>query len=493
MSGVRELTALLAPWASPPAPVPLTGVALDSRALRPGSLFLAVPGGARHGAEFLDPALAAGAAAVAYEPAPGLDAAALEARCAAAGVPAVAVSGLGAAAGAIAARFHGEPSQALTVIGVTGTDGKTSVSHYTAQLLDGVVGRCGLVGTLGHGFAGALEAGSLTTPDATRLQAALAELRDQGARAVVMEVSSHALAQARVDAVAFDVAVLTNLGRDHLDYHGTLAAYAEAKSRLFAWAGLRARVLNLDDALGARLATGHEGVIGYGEAEGAALRLEAVTARETGLAVSARVGGRRLDFELPLLGRFNAWNALAAVGVLLALGGDPEAARPALARLRPVPGRMERFGGGDRPLAVVDYAHTPGALEAALIAVRRHCTGRLWCVFGCGGERDTGKRPLMGGVASRLAHQVVLTSDNPRGEDPRAILEDIRQGCDGPAEVAVEPDREAAIARALGQAAPGDVVLVAGKGHEDYQIVGERRLAFSDRATVRTLLAGEVV
>lgn len=493
MSGVRELTALLAPWASPPAPVTLTGVFLDSRALAPGSLFLAVAGRSRHGAAFVDAALGAGAAAVAYEPAPGLDPRGLERRCAAAQVPAVAVPGLGRLAGDIAARFHGDPSRALAVVGVTGTDGKSSVSHYAAQLLEAAYGRCGLIGTLGHGFAGALAAGTHTTPDAAGVQAQLAALRDAGARAVMMEVSSHALDQARVDAVAFEVAVLTNLSREHLDYHGSMAAYAEAKARLFRWSTLRARVLNLDDGFGRRLAAEHPGAIGYGTDPAAPLRLEAVTPREQGLAVTVSARGRSGEVTLPLLGRFNAANALAALGVLDALGGDAGDALPALAGLRPVPGRMERFGGGERPLVVVDYAHTPAALAAALAATREHCRGRLWCVFGCGGDRDAGKRPLMGAAAARWADHVVLTDDNPRHESPAAILADIRAGCDGAADVRTIADRTAAVRHALESAAPGDAVLVAGKGHEDCQIVGERRLAFSDRDLVRGALAGEVV
>jgi len=493
MSGVRELTALLAPWASPPAPVRVTGVALDSRALAPGSLFLAVAGRSRHGAAFVDAAIAAGAGAVAYEPAPGVDTARLERRCNEAAVPVVAVPGLGRLAGDIAARFHADPSRALTVVGVTGTDGKSSVTHFAAQLLEAAGWRCGIMGTLGHGFAGALAAGTHTTPDATGVQAALAALRAAGAQAVVMEVSSHALDQGRVDAVAFDVAVLTNLSREHLDYHGSMAAYAAAKARLFGWRDLRARVLNLDDALGRRLAAGHERVIGYGADAVAALRLRAVTPQAQGLSVTLELRGRGAEVTLPLLGRFNAANALAALGVVEALGGDPVAALPALAGLRPVPGRMEPFGGGDRPLVVVDYAHTPAALEAALAATREHCQGRLWCVFGCGGERDAGKRPLMGAVATRWADHVVLTNDNPRQESPEAILAEIRAGCAGAADVRTIAERAKAVRHALAAAAPGDVVLVAGKGHEDCQILGDRRLAFSDRDAVRAALAGEVV
>jgi UDP-N-acetylmuramoyl-L-alanyl-D-glutamate--2,6-diaminopimelate ligase len=485
------LDLLLAGFASEPAPrVSVSGISADSRAVSPGDLFLACAGRSTHGLRFAGDAVRAGATAIAWEPAPGIE------RPGPA-VPAVAVPRLSRRLGAIAHRWYGEPSAAIAVAGVTGTNGKTSCTHFVAQAASALGRRCGVSGTLGAGFPGALEPTDLTTPDALAVHRTLARLRGQGARAVAMEVSSHALDQARVDGVRFDVAALTNLSHDHLDYHGDMQAYADAKSRLFSEHAPRAAVLNCGDALG-------RGLVARVPASTALVLVapqDPLPARAHWLAASSiesDAAGLRLavtgsygDCELRtrLLGAFNADNLLVSLGVLLLWGFDLDAAANALARVDAPPGRMERFGGsGGRPLVIVDYAHSPDALAKALAAARAHCRGELWCVFGCGGERDPGKRPMMGAIAEQHAEHVVVTDDNPRGEDGNGIVAAILSGMQAPRRAVVERDRRAAIRHALRAARPEDAVLVAGKGHEDSQIVGARRLPFSDRAVVAALL-----
>lgn len=489
-----SLGALLAPWSRADLDVHVGAVALDSRRLTEGSLFLALPGGNHHGLQFTAQAVDAGAAAIAWDEAPDSLVDSALRQCRAHGVVLVRVPGLRRRAGEIAARFHGDPSHGVPVTGVTGTDGKTSVSQFIGQALHAGGTPCGIVGTLGYGLAGHLRAGTHTTPDAGELQRELAELRDAGARAVAMEVSSHALDQYRVAGVRFACAVLTNLSRDHLDYHGSMEAYAEAKASLFRTQGLKAAVLNIDDGFGRAL---YEELgttvdcLRYSLDPAAEAELTACTVSQHpgGLEIDARINGQGLSLAVPLLGRFNAANILAVAGALVALGWRPADLPGPLGRLTPVPGRMERFSAPGRADIIVDYAHTPAALEAALAAVRAHYPGALWCVFGCGGDRDRGKRPLMGEVAARLADHVVLTDDNPRTENPETILAEIRAGT-ASSSVEVRRDRRAAIAGALDRAREGDAILVAGKGHEDYQIVGETRLDFSDRETVATLLKG---
>jgi len=475
-------------------PTLVRGLALDSRGVEPGTLFLACRGSAGHGLEHLQAALAAGAAAVAFEP-PFTP---LPRDCP---VPLVPVPGLAARAGAIAARYYGRPGEDLLAIAVTGTNGKTSVTHLVAGMLGGA-GSCdaGLIGTLGSGRPGALRQGRLTTPDAVSLQRLLAEFRDAGLGAAVLEASSHALDQHRLDAVPIDVAVFTNLSRDHLDYHGDLERYKQVKSRLFARPGLRAAVVNIDDpAAPAMLAACPAGVRRFGVGFGGGQALEALEAVDelllaepprpggTGIGFRLHAGGAALECSSRLIGRFNAENLALALGVARALDLPLEQAARALAALPPVPGRLECFGGGPgKPLAVVDYAHTPAALAAALAALRE--TGRrpLVLVFGCGGDRDRGKRPEMGAVA-RAADRVILTSDNPRSEAPAGIIEAIAEGLAGHEAVQVIPERAEAIRRSLAEAPAEAVVLVAGKGHEDYQEIAGRRLPFSDRALVASL------
>lgn len=489
------LSGLLAGFAAVPRALdrPVADLALDSREVRPGGLFLACRGRRRHGLDFLDEALARDPAAVAWEPD---GRAAPEAPAAIAAVP---VADLGRCTSAIAGRFFGEPSAALDVVGVTGTNGKSSTVLMIAEALEAHGTGAGVIGTLGAGRYGALSEPGLTTPDAVAVQRLLAGFRDAGLAAAAMEASSHGIDQGRVDGVRFRVAVFTNLSRDHLDYHGSESAYFEAKARLFTLPGLRAAVVNLDDPQGRalldRLAPGVT-AIGYTLAGATDPRCRVVAAR----AVRAHADG--LDIELDgdygharvrsnLTGRFNAANLLAVLGALLALDRPFAAAAESLAALHPAPGRMERFGGGDAaPLAIVDYAHTPDALDKVLAAAREHVAGRLIAVFGCGGDRDRGKRALMAAVAARYADFIVVTDDNPRTEDPAAIVTDIRAGFPAAAAVRIEHDRRRAIALALAGARPGDVVVVAGKGHETYQIAGAERRPFDDREVVKALLRG---
>lgn len=461
---------------------------LDSRKVRPGDLFLAVPGLAQDGRTHIADAVARGAAAVAYE---AEGAAQLDV----AGAELVPIKGLAAQLSAIAGRFYGEPGRALNLVGVTGTNGKTSVSQLVAQALDLLGERCGIVGTLGNGFYEALHSGRHTTPDPIAVQATLAELKQAGARAVVMEVSSHGLDQGRVAALDFDVAVFTNLSRDHLDYHGSMDAYGAAKARLFAWPQLKCRVINLDDDFGCQLAAEQfdSRLIGYSLGDASAY-LYCPEASFGDHGVQARVltpQGEGL-LRSTLLGRFNLSNLLAVVGALLGLGHPLDEILAVIPRLQGPIGRMQRFGGGHLPLVVVDYAHTPDALEKVLEALRPHVDGRLLCLFGCGGDRDRGKRPLMAAVAERLADAVLVTDDNPRTEDPAQIIADIRSGFARPESVEFVHGRGDAIARLIAAAEPGDVVVLAGKGHEDYQEIAGVRHAFSDLTeTTKALQAWE--
>jgi UDP-N-acetylmuramoyl-L-alanyl-D-glutamate--2,6-diaminopimelate ligase len=473
--------------------VPVTRLVSDSRQVRRGDTFVAYPGERADGRRFIEAAIAAGANAVLWE-AEGFQWRDQWA------IPNLAVGGLRYRIGEIAAHVYGDPSEKLWMIGVTGTNGKTSCAHWLARCLTAVGRKTAIVGTLGNGFPDCLAPALNTTPDAIALQAALKDYLEAGARGVAMEVSSHGLAQGRVNGIRFDVALLTNLSRDHLDYHGDMASYAAAKAGLFAWPGLRHAVLNLDDPFGRELAgkLGCTGVnlVGYSleggrEGGGLSIRARRVEADERGVRFEAASPWGTVRVESPLLGRFNASNLLGVLATLLVSGVGLEDAARELGRLGPVKGRLERLGGDGKPLVVVDYAHTPDALEKVLLALREIMaveTGslKLTCVFGCGGDRDRGKRALMGEVASRLADEVVVTSDNPRGEDPRAIIADIVTGMG--ANYHVIEDRAAAIDYAIKGARPGDVVLVAGKGHEDYQEIAGVRFPFNDAEVARRAL-----
>ncbi len=470
------------------------GITADSRRIAPGDVFAAWPGHATDGRRFLPAAIAAGAAAVLWESGDGFHAES-------APVPSIPVAGLRELAGHLAHAIHGRPSEALWLAGVTGTNGKTTVSQWLARALGELGCRCGIVGTLGNGFPDQLVAGLNTTPDALELHRTLAGFVADGAQATAMEVSSIGLDQGRVNGACFDLAIFTNLSRDHLDYHGTMEAYAAAKARLFALPGLRHAVLNLDDAYGLslarRLADQGMTVIGYTRvaSNAAALRGgrvligDRLQASPAGLRFTALWGEAHAELEVRMVAPFNVSNLLAVMAALLARGVPFDEATHVAARLTPPEGRMQLVGGVGEPLVVIDYAHTPDALAKVLEAVRTTATGRggrLVCVFGCGGDRDPGKRPLMGEVARQLADRVVITSDNPRSEDPLKIIDAVAAGAGTAAERVV--DRAQAIAIAIGEAAADDVVVLAGKGHEPYQEVLGQRLPFSDLEQARLAL-----
>ncbi len=475
----------------------ITRLVTDSRLVAPGDTFVAYPGEQADGRQYIAQAIARGANAVIWE-AHGYS------WNDAWQVPNLAVRDLRHHAGAIADHVYGHPSQKLWMVGVTGTNGKTSCSHWIAQSLAALGRKAALLGTLGNGFPPELEPTLNTTPDAIRLHGLLADYLRAGAQAVAMEVSSHALAQGRVNAVQYDVALLTNLSRDHLDYHGDMVSYAAVKRRLFDWRALKYAVLNLDDAFGLELATqlqeAEVEVIGYGLEPAALALAERLGIRMVhGAALHMQASGLRLEvhsswgsapLESRLLGRFNASNLLGALAVLLVSGTELADAVRALGQMRAVAGRMQTFGGEGCPAVIVDYAHTPDALEKVLHALREIVVadgGRLICVFGCGGDRDRGKRPMMGAVAARLANLSFVTSDNPRSENPQDIIDAILGGMGGGRCQIVE-DRAQAIEQAIAGARRQDAVLVAGKGHEDYQEIRGVKHHFSDGEAVQRAL-----
>ncbi|GAC1524766.1 MAG: UDP-N-acetylmuramoyl-L-alanyl-D-glutamate--2,6-diaminopimelate ligase [Vulcanimicrobiaceae bacterium] len=475
-----------------PRDVPVVAISHDSRTVTAGTLFVALRGERADGQDFVATALAAGASAVV------VDAAYASAATLPPAAPIVVVDDTYRALSALAAALYAHPSRALRVAGVTGTNGKTTVTHLVAAMLGEANVAAGRIGTLGARFGGAMWSLENTTPLALELQALLAEMLARGARAVAMEASSHALAQGRVADVAFAVAALTNVTRDHLDYHGTFDAYAAAKRTLFDRAPVA--VLNADDACGRAWATELRAlgktVVSYALDGGASPGDRAghepaptLVARDVALRAdgsSFTCDGTPVTLRLP--GRFNVSNALAALGIARTYGVPDDVSARALAAFDRVPGRMEHLAGAGVDV-IVDYAHTPDALDVVLATARETARGRLAVVFGCGGDRDRGKRPLMGRIARARADRLVVTSDNPRGEEPQAILEDILSGIDDRRDVTALVDRRAAIRRAILESEPGDVVVVAGKGHETYQIVGTVVNHFDDRDEVRAALA----
>jgi UDP-N-acetylmuramoyl-L-alanyl-D-glutamate--2,6-diaminopimelate ligase len=478
LQGIAETTAA--------GPIVVSGLALDSRQVRSGEAFFALRGTRGHGIEFVQGAVQRGASVVLAEAPPcALDDP---------GVPVLWIDSLHTFVGEIAARFFGRPSESMRVIGITGTNGKTSTVQLLAQALEKLGHRAATIGTLGAGLHGQLREGERTTPDAIAVQRLMAEFHGGGATHVAMEVSSHALEQGRVAAMDFDVAAFTNLTRDHLDYHGSMQAYGAAKAKLFAWPTLEAAVINIDDAFGHELASQvAPGVRGLtlsaaGDAQASLAASDIVTSAE-GVAFQVRTPWGEHRIRSRLLGRFNVANLLTVIGCLGALGESFARVVEAVESLEPVNGRMNRIGGEHGlPLVVVDYAHTPDALEQALAALRAHCDARLICVFGCGGERDPGKRPQMGGIAERLADIAIVTDDNPRGEDGDLIVSQILAGMKQPQAATVLRDREAAIRAALQMANVGDVVLIAGKGHETYQEGAGGKRAFDDMAVAQAIL-----
>ncbi|MGA9665962.1 MAG: UDP-N-acetylmuramoyl-L-alanyl-D-glutamate--2,6-diaminopimelate ligase [Gallionella sp.] len=491
--------------------VPVTRLVTDSREIRRGDTFVAYPGEKIDGRQFIADAIAKGANAVIWEARNFTWDAAWQ-------VPNLGVSDLRHKAGWLADFVYGSPSRDMWVVGVTGTNGKTSTSHWIARALSDAGKKCALIGTLGNGFAGALQATANTTPDAVRVHGLLAGYLRAGAQAVAMEVSSHALSQGRVNGVQFDVAMLTNLSRDHLDYHGDMESYAAAKRKLLDWQQLRYVVLNLDDAYGAELAeqlqdgdapspqsspaSGRGGereeqhsipeVIGYGLSDAGLQLAERLGLRMVygnllemsgqGLRIAVHSSWGTAELNSALVGRFNAANLLGALAVSLVSGLELDDAVQSLNRVPPVPGRMQRLGETWQPTVIVDYAHTPDALEKVLQALREASLatgGKLICVFGCGGDRDRGKRAMMGTVAERFSDHCIVTSDNPRGEDPRDIIAEIVTGMSKDNHQ-VMPERAEAIKGAISHARQGDTVLIAGKGHEDYQEIKGVRHPFSD-------------
>jgi len=451
------------------------GMVADSRRVQPGDIFLAFPGAAHDGRAHIAGAIHAGAAAVAWEPNGFQWDSAWR-------VPHLPVVDLKAHAPALAAAWYEQPSQTLWITGVTGTNGKTSVAQWLAAAFTGLDRKTAAIGTLGNGFPGNLVAASHTTPDAVSLQALLADYRAAGAAGVAMEVSSHGLDQGRVTGVEFDVAVFTNLSRDHLDYHGNMNNYAAAKARLFQMPNLQAAVLNADDELGSTLIEQlHDSptrVLSYGLKYGE-LRAEHCQADRTGLKLNFTSPWGHGSLNSPLLGEFNAYNLLAVLGALLVSNVSLANAVSALEALRPVAGRMQRVDStNDAPTVIIDFAHTPDALDKVLSTLKPLTRGRLICVFGCGGGRDTGKRPLMGAAVAAHANLAIVTSDNPRNEDPVHIVADILTGM--PPGQTVILDRRAAIWHAIEQAEPEDIIVLAGKGHEDYQEIHGIKHPFSD-------------
>lgn len=474
---------------------------LDSRRVGRGDVFIALRGNAADGRDYLSAAASNGAAAALVD-ADGWDerSAAFNEHA----IPVRAVPHLRRLIGPLAADFYRHPSEHLLSIGVTGTNGKTSSTQWIAQLLTLAGRRCAVIGTIGVGFAGeALAEASLTTPDPVSLQREVRALLDAGAQALAMEVSSIGLEQGRLNGMKIDVALFTNLTRDHLDHHGTMQRYEAAKSLLFDWPTLSHAVINLDDAAGCRLiprlAKRGVAVIGYcttgviGTATGVAhlLTARAIRATAHGLAFDATLDDRTIPVEVPLVGQFNVENLLGVLGVMHACGIEFERAVAALKQLDPPPGRMQQISVPDAPLAVIDYAHTPDALTKALAALRPLVEargGRLWVVFGAGGDRDAGKRAPMGAAAALAADVVVITSDNPRTENADAIVAQIASGATNARELITIVDRSQAIAHAVASAAPADVVLIAGKGHESYQIIGAIKRPFSDVSQARAAL-----
>jgi len=464
-------------------------VTLDSRTATRDGLFLACRGLKSHGLEYLDRALAAGVSAVVWEPAPGVDAPHTPEN-----VVCLAVPELGRQLGRIADRFFDAPSRRLRIAGVTGTNGKTTTCWLLAQALDQLGERGGYSGTLGFGPVNALKATTHTTPDCISVHRHLSDLHAMGVRTLGMEVSSHALAQDRVDAVRFETAVFTNLTRDHLDFHRTMDAYALAKAKLFSFPGLEHRVINMGDLTGRRIADSLPssqlvtaywiGVGDYREACDSFVHGRVLRAGNAGLEIEfdSTWGGGTVRSRL--IGEFNAENLLATLAVLQLWEVPLASALQALEAGTAPAGRMETFRARGRPVVVVDYAHSPDSLAKALRAARKHCRGRLWCVFGCGGDRDPGKRPMMGSVAAELADEIILTDDNPRTEDPARIIEQIAAGIDTDIPVRTMRERARAIATSLGEAGPDDIVLIAGKGHEEVQIYGTVAQPFSDRVEV---------
>jgi len=480
------------------ADIVVDGVGQDSRDIGDNYLFIAVRGTTSHGLDFAEQAVHSGASVVLWDADDSdqikkVDALGNEIIC-------VQVESLQQKTGEVASRFYNHPSHDLNLIGVTGTDGKTSVSHYIAQCMDSKLSPCGVLGTLGNGLIHDLKPTGLTTASAVHVQQSLAKLIDEGAKAAVMEVSSHGLDQGRVNSVEFDTAVFTNLSQDHLDYHKTMESYSEAKSKLFETEWLKSAVINLDDAFGRMLAEKYrEYLTVYGYSTSADIEalepcaefivhVKSIKPTRHGFEINVVTPKGGGYFELNLLGSFNVSNALAVLATLLLNNVAFDESVKRLQAIKPVAGRMELIDVSNKPTVIVDYAHTPQAIAAACNAVKQHFCAELWCVFGCGGDRDREKRPQMAQAAERYADHIIVTSDNPRHEDPQVIIEQIVNGLAEPDAAGTYVDRREGIAHAISLAGADDVILIAGKGHESCQIVGDKYIAFDDRDVARALL-----
>lgn len=454
--------------------VMIQGITDDSRNIKQGDLFVALPGIKHDGRAYIQDVEGLAAAVICEFPVPTENI----------GIPVVGVKDLREKTGDIASRYFGMPSQQLTVFAVTGTNGKTSVANFVAEAATKLGKKCGVIGTLGHGIPPVLTAGSLTTPDAITLQAKLASLLDGGCSMVALEASSHGLAQGRLNGTLIEIAAITNISRDHLDYHDSLDDYMESKRRLLEWSTLKTAIFNLDDPRTLEISRSAQGeAISYGLANHADVVARSIEFSDSGLSFELTSPWGEAKVTSGLLGRFNVSNLLATASVLGAMGFEFQKIADVLGEIGNVPGRMDAIRQEGFPLVVVDYAHTPDALEKALQALREHMQGKIWCVFGCGGDRDTGKRPQMGEVASRLADHVIITNDNPRNEDPKAIANDISKGI--VSKHFVELSRISAIQLAIESADAGDVVLIAGKGHEGYQEIDGEKRPFSDSSVVK--------
>ena len=468
-------------------PATVHGVTADSRKVEPGDCFVAVPGFKQDARRFIPDAVARGAGLVVTEgeALPGLP------------VAQVLVPATRPALARLAAAYYGHPSRALTLVGITGTNGKTTTSYLVDALLR-TTGATGILGTIQYVVGDEVRPAGQTTPEALDIEAMLAAMRDRGVAGVAMEVSSHALALARVDGLAFDVGVFTNLTQDHLDFHGSLEEYGRAKRSLFELLAAspkrrRTAVVNGDDPWGSRMVAGLElEVLSFGLGAANRVRAARFTSSLDGIHMHVETPRGGLDVDSPLIGEHNVMNLLGAVGVGIGLGLEPPVIARALGGVSAVPGRFEQVRAGQPFLVIVDYAHTPDALDRVLATARKITAGRLGVVFGCGGDRDRTKRPIMGAIAARLADRVWITSDNPRSENPDAIIEEIEKGvrsvCAAPERYAMVADRRSAIFTALSWATTGDVIVIAGKGHETYQIVGADILPFDDRAVARDFL-----
>lgn len=473
---------LLAPWFHYSGPESMTHLSLDSREIRPGSVFVAVPGHQVDGRQFIEAALELGAVAVLVH----TDDPDLHGKVSYDAGLQIQFFKLSRQLSALASQVYNLGIEHIKLIGVTGTNGKTSVTQLIAQLCDSMVIKSAVMGTLGNGIWGELVDSGNTTADPITVMRQLHDFDRQGVQVGAMEVSSHGLVQGRVDAVPFDVAVFTNLSRDHLDYHGTMDAYGAAKQRLFRFSSLSNGLLNIDDPIGLEWLQDKRchGLVGFSVLGHSDATIYTKMVQQHANGVRARLvwpeGEAMLDS--PLLGIFNLSNLLAALGALYLCGYSMQELLKHVPTLKPVAGRMERFSAINGATLVVDYAHTPDAIEQALKALRGHCQGKLWCLFGCGGDRDKGKRPLMAQAAEAHADCVMVTSDNARSEDPQSIINDVLKGLSRPQIALTEIDRKKAIEQVVMLASAGDLILLAGKGHETYQEIGGKRLDYDERA-----------